>query len=131
MPIDWEEVISQPRCVYLPPWQRQVRDTAADLRDLYAEVQIRPLRSVVILEAKDDGETQYIRIPRPPLPGQTIEAAPTIPLATCVQCDAIGLVGHFCNEPECIDSGAIFADPLPPARTCAINQAELEARDSA
>ena len=116
MPIDWEEVISQPRCVYLPPWQRQVCDTAADLRDLYAEVQVRPLRSVVILEAKDDEETIYVRIPPPPPPSQELEEEATIPLAACVHCDAIGLLGHFCEEQECIDSGAIYADPLPARR---------------
>ena len=123
MPINWEEVISQPRCVSLPPWQQQVRDTAAELRVIYTDVQVRPLRSVVILEASNAEKTHYIQIPRPSLPVQ----APNdddkvdkeddnddsrIPLARCVACDALGLTGHLCDKPECLDSGAIFADPV-------------------
>ena len=50
MSIDWEHIISLPRSVSLPPWQQEVRDAAQDLRDLTAEVKVRPLRSLVILE---------------------------------------------------------------------------------
>ena len=132
MPINWEEVISQPRCVSLPPWQQQVRDTAAELRVLYTDVQVRPLRSVIILEASDAEKTHNVRIPKPPssvqAPNNDDEVdkendddkvdkeddddASTLPLARCVACDAIGLTGHLCDESECLDSGAIFADPV-------------------
>ena len=52
MSIDWEHIISLPRSVPLSPWQQEVRDAAQDLRDLTAEVKVRPLRSLVILEVK-------------------------------------------------------------------------------
>ena len=59
MPIDWEHIISLPRDVRLSPWQQEVRDAVQDLRDLTAEVKIRPLRSLVILEVKFGEKKTY------------------------------------------------------------------------
>ena len=59
MSIDWEHIISLPRSKPLSPWQQEVRDAVQDLRDLTAEVKIRPLRSLVILEVNFGGRKTY------------------------------------------------------------------------
>ena len=50
-----------------------------------------------------------------------------IPLAKCCGCDAVGPIGHPCTELECLDSGHIYSDRIPPARTAAFDQQHFEA----
>ena len=41
-----------------------------------------------------------------------VQSNESVDLATCCGCDAIGQLGHFCTEQECLDSGHIYADPI-------------------
>ena len=41
-----------------------------------------------------------------------VEEDEYIPLTVCCGCDATGPLGHICDEPECLDSGNIYADIL-------------------
>ena len=40
---------------------------------------------------------------------QTEQEEP-LSLARCCGCDAVGYLGNLCTEPECLDSGNIYAD---------------------
>ena len=58
---DWQRIVRFPRYIPLPAWQAVVRDAYADLlEDGALSIEVRPLRTVVILVAEFPGHTDIV-----------------------------------------------------------------------
>ena len=70
-------------------------------------ITVQALRYILIVVAQVDGVPTKSKIPR-----EEVDLFP--PYAACTgDCDCAGPLGTICEQPECLDSGNIFADDLP------------------
>ena len=71
------------------------------------DITVRALQYKFIVIAQVDGVPTRSEIPR-----EEVDLFP--PFAACTgDCDWAGPLGNICEQPECLDSGNIFADDLP------------------